>query len=71
MGKNRPYLTVTVPAITLTCPITTMLFVDQFYGSKNACDPVEYTLKGAGIEPAGLTFAQTQRHAAAAAHDMC
>ena len=46
MGKKRPYLTVRVPAIILTCPITTMLFVDhaQFYGSKNAYDPMEYTL---------------------------
>ena len=26
MGGNRPYLTVSVPAITLTCPITTMVF---------------------------------------------
>ena len=47
MVKNRPYITVGVPAITLTCPITTMLFVDQFYCSKNACDPIEYTIKGA------------------------
>ena len=29
MGKNRPYLTVRLPAITLACPITTMLFVDH------------------------------------------
>ena len=27
--KTRPYLTVRVPAITLTCPITTLLFVDH------------------------------------------
>ena len=54
-GKNHPYLTVRVPAITLTCPITTMLFVDlvkQFYGSKNAYDRMEYMLTGADIEPA-------------------
>ena len=51
MGENRPYVTARVPAITLTCQITTMLFVDhvlkQFYWSKTACDPIEYTLKGA------------------------
>ena len=29
MGKTNPYLTVRVPAIALTCPITTMLFVDH------------------------------------------
>ena len=31
MGENpsSPYLTDRVPAITLTCPITTMLFVDR------------------------------------------
>ena len=29
--KHRPYLTVRVPAITLTCPITTMLFRSCLY----------------------------------------
>ena len=28
-GKTSPYLTVREPAITLICPITTMLFVDH------------------------------------------
>ena len=31
MGGKRPYLTVRVPAITLTCPVTTMLFVDHVF----------------------------------------
>ena len=49
----------------------------QFYCSKNACDPIEYKLKGGDIEPAGLTFAQAQRQggrggqAVEAEHDMC
>ena len=64
-GKKRPYLTARVPAITLTCPITTMLIVDhvlkQFYCSdNNSCNPIEYTLKGKDIEPAGSTFTQAQ-----------
>ena len=29
MGKNRPYPTVSVPAITLTCPITTTLLIQD------------------------------------------
>ena len=33
----------------------------QFYCSKKTCDPIEYTLKGADIEPACLTFAQARR----------
>ena len=28
---------------------------------KNACDPIEYTLKGVDIEPASQTFAQARR----------
>ena len=31
----------------------------QFYGYKNAYDPMEYTLKGADIEPACLTLSDT------------
>ena len=33
----------------------------QFYCSKNACDPIEYTLKGQLIEPAGLSFTELPR----------
>ena len=33
----------------------------QFYCSKNVCDAIEYTLKGAYIESARLTLAQARR----------
>ena len=36
----------------------------HLYCSKNACDPIEYTFKGADIEAACLTFAQVATAAA-------
>ena len=71
--EKRPYLTVRVPAIILTCPITTMLIVDharhktQFYGAKNAYDPMEYML----IMNLLVCLCQTQqRNSAATARDI-
>ena len=44
----------------------------QLYCSKNARDPIKYTLKSADIEPASLTFVRhgssCMRHALKIAH---
>ena len=42
----------------------------MLYGSKNACDPMEYTLKGADIKPARLILSDTTAHSVVTARDI-